>query len=251
MKLQNIQQPTSNIQHPMDARCGGHWMFDVGCWLLDVFQILLQSLSGTPIRKLSARALRCLLLWACLGGSFASSIRAGEAPPLQLLAVAPVSADGIFLPQIFSSAEPLPAVRLADAPAFGKNLVLTRARICELLAANAPGVGTNFSGPDAIKITRRTRTFSDSDLLGLLEEPVSARRNGKAPAGLHQGPRPTGTAAGSTVGLAAGAGRTAGARGHRDSIRGCHAGFHRPLHAAGGQRNARQLVGERQSVGVA
>ena len=152
----------------MDARCGGHWMFDVGCWLLDVFQILLQSLSGTPIRKLSARALRCLLLWACLGGSFASSIRAGEAPPLQLLAVAPVSADGIFLPQIFSSAEPLPAVRLADAPAFGKNLVLTRARICELLAANAPGVGTNFSGPDAIKITRRTRTFSDSDLLGLL-----------------------------------------------------------------------------------
>ena len=129
---------------------------------------LLQSLSGLPIKKLSARALPCLLLWACLGGGFTSNLRAGEAPPLQLLAVAPVSGDGIYLPQIFSSTQPLPAVRLADAPAFGKNLVLTRAQVCDLLDANAPSVGTNFSGPDAIKITRRARTLGEADILGLL-----------------------------------------------------------------------------------
>jgi flagella basal body P-ring formation protein FlgA len=109
-----------------------------------------------------------LLLWTCLGGGFTSKVRAGEAPPLQLLAVAPVSGDGIFLPQIFTSAQPLPAIRLADAPAFGKNLILTRAQVSGLLAAAAPGVGTNFSGPDAVSISRRARTFGESDLLGML-----------------------------------------------------------------------------------
>ena len=120
------------------------------------------------MKNLSARLLCWFLLWTCLGGGFTSNLRAGEAPPLQLLAVAPVGGDGIFLPQIFSSAQPLPAIRLADAPAFGKNLTLSRAQICELLAANAPGVGTNFSGPDAIKISRRARTLGESDILGML-----------------------------------------------------------------------------------
>jgi len=127
-----------------------------------------QALSVAPIKQVSARALLCLLVWACLGGGFTSKLRAGEAPPIQLLAVATVTGDGIFLPQIFTANEPLPAIRLADAPAFGKNVTLTRAQICNLLAANATSVGTNFSGPDAIKISRRTRTFSDSDMLGLL-----------------------------------------------------------------------------------
>lgn len=120
------------------------------------------------MRNLSAPLLRLVLLGACLGGGFTSNTSAGEAPPLQLLAVAPVSGDGIFLPQIFSSPQPLPAIRLADAPAFGKNLVLSRAQIGDLLAANAPGVGTNFSGPDAIKISRRSRTLGESDILGML-----------------------------------------------------------------------------------
>jgi len=121
-----------------------------------------------PMCQLSARLLGSLLLWTCLGGGFTSNLRAAEAPPLQLLAVAPVSGDGLFLPQLFSSAQPLPVVRLGDAPAFGKNLFLTRAQICDLLAANAPGVGTNFSGPDAIKIFRRARTLGESDILGML-----------------------------------------------------------------------------------
>ena len=120
------------------------------------------------MRQLSARSFCWLLPWTCLGGGFTSNISAGEAPPFQLIAVAPVSGDGVFLPQIFSSDQPLPAIRLCDAPAFGKNLILSRAQICDLLAANAPGVGTNFSGPDAIKISRRVRTLGESDILGLL-----------------------------------------------------------------------------------
>jgi flagella basal body P-ring formation protein FlgA len=127
-----------------------------------------QAVGILPMNRLSARLTSRLLLWACLGGSFTSNVRAGEAPPLQLLAVAPVSGDGIFLPQIFTSTEPLPAIRLADAPAFGKDLVLSRAQICDLLLANAPAVGTNFSGPDSIKVSRRSRTLGESDVLGLL-----------------------------------------------------------------------------------
>lgn len=127
-----------------------------------------QFFPNLPIKNLSARLICPLLLSACLGGGFTSNVRAGEAPSLQLLAVVPVSADGVFLPQIFSSTQPLPVIRLGDAPAFGKNLILTRAQICDLLAANAPGVGTNFSGPDAIKIYRRTRTLGESDILGML-----------------------------------------------------------------------------------
>jgi flagella basal body P-ring formation protein FlgA len=120
----------------------------------------------SPMGNLSARSL-CWLL-TCLGGGFTSNTSAGEAPPILLLAVAPVSGDGVFLPQIFSSAQPLPAIRLCDAPAFGRSLILTRAQLCDLLAANAPGVGTNFSGPDAVKISRRSRTLGESDILGLL-----------------------------------------------------------------------------------
>jgi flagella basal body P-ring formation protein FlgA len=168
MKLQNIQHPTSNIQQPLDALLWTHWMLDVGCWRLDIPKNLFQSWFFPPMRTLSAQSLGWLLLWACLGDSFALNTRAVEASPLQLLAVASVSGDGIFLPQIFSSAGPLPAIRLADAPAFGKSLVLTRAQLCDLLGANAPGVGTNFSGPDAIKISRRSRTLGESDVLGLL-----------------------------------------------------------------------------------
>src|SRR5581483_7278948 len=33
---ENIQHPTSNIQHPMNLRLPRHWMLDVGCWMLDV-----------------------------------------------------------------------------------------------------------------------------------------------------------------------------------------------------------------------
>jgi flagella basal body P-ring formation protein FlgA len=123
------------------------------------------------VRVLGSRPARWVcssLLWVCLGGGFPSNLRAGEAAPLQMLAAAPVSGDGIFLPQVFASALPLPDIRLGDAPAFGKTLTFTRAQICDLLATNAPGVGTNFSGPDAIKITRRVRTLGEPDILGML-----------------------------------------------------------------------------------
>jgi len=119
------------------------------------------------MKPFTATNLLTLLLFL-LGAGIACPLVAGEAAPLQLNAVASVSGDGVFLPQLFASTDPLPAVKLCDAPAFGKNLILTREKIAELLAVNSPGLGTNFSGADAIKISRRTRTFGESDMLGLL-----------------------------------------------------------------------------------
>jgi flagella basal body P-ring formation protein FlgA len=127
-----------------------------------------QSRRPRPIKDLLARKLRWLLLFTCLGVGFSSSLRASEATPLQLTAAAQVCGDGVFLPQLFQATQPLPAIRLCDAPAFGKNLVLTRAQIADLLAANAPDCGTNFSGADSVRISRRMRTLGESDMLGLL-----------------------------------------------------------------------------------
>ena len=119
------------------------------------------------MKTISATNLLILLL-LLHRGSFVPSAVADEAPLFQLNAVAPVSGDGVFLPQVFTSTAPLPAVRLCDAPAFGKNLILSREQIYELLATNAPAIGTNFSGADSVKISRRARTFSESDVLGLV-----------------------------------------------------------------------------------
>jgi hypothetical protein len=34
--MENIQHPTSNIEHPIGLRRATHWVLDVGCWMLDV-----------------------------------------------------------------------------------------------------------------------------------------------------------------------------------------------------------------------
>ena len=55
------KHPTSNIERPtsIDATAGSHWMFDVGCWMLDVLLLrarcalgLLCSDFGFPLRGL-------------------------------------------------------------------------------------------------------------------------------------------------------------------------------------------------------
>ena len=109
-----------------------------------------------------------VLLLANLCGVLLPVFAEETAATLELKAVAPVSGDGVFLPQLFVATSPLPAVRLCDSPAFGKNLILSREQIAALVASNAPSVGANFSGADEIKISRRARTLGESDILGLL-----------------------------------------------------------------------------------
>src|ERR1035437_7612001 len=61
--IRNIQQPTSNTQHPMLARLAvvGCWMLDVGCWMLDVGCWLLGSNQHAIERRKSRREDRLAL----------------------------------------------------------------------------------------------------------------------------------------------------------------------------------------------
>src|SRR5437773_366300 len=43
-RTSNIQHPTSNTQPPINGPIGNHWLFDVGCWVLDVFRRFMGSM---------------------------------------------------------------------------------------------------------------------------------------------------------------------------------------------------------------
>ena len=117
------------------------------------------------------RALRSLAVWQSVFlFSFAASLHSSDVvKSLQLTSFAQVDGEGVFLQQIVQSAAPLPTVRLCDSPAFGKELELTREQVSGLIATAAPGlVTTNWDGSDAIRITRRSREFTEDQLLSLL-----------------------------------------------------------------------------------
>src|SRR5205809_625786 len=39
-----VENPTSNTQPPSNGPIGNHWLFDVGCWVLDVFRRFMGSI---------------------------------------------------------------------------------------------------------------------------------------------------------------------------------------------------------------
>lgn len=117
------------------------------------------------------RILRSLGAWPFLFlFSFAASLHSSDVvKSFQLTSFAQVDGEGVYLQQIVQSPQPVPAVRLCDSPAFGKTLDLTRAQVNDLIAAAAPGLATtNWEGSDAVQITRRSREFSEDQLVALL-----------------------------------------------------------------------------------
>jgi flagellar basal body P-ring formation protein FlgA len=107
-----------------------------------------------------------LLLYACLRGSLAAATPSDGAPALLLLTNAQVDTEGIFLAQIVdAAAEPLPPVRLGDAPAFGQFLVLTRSHIAGLLLTQAPALASaTWQGAERVRITRRAHTLTEAEM---------------------------------------------------------------------------------------
>lgn len=93
--------------------------------------------------------------------------------PRSLQPGAEVSGEGVFLAQLLTPAEAvkLPHLRVADAPAVGQALVLTRAQVAALLDQAAPELATtNWAGPKEIRITRRTRPLAETELKELLTD---------------------------------------------------------------------------------
>lgn len=92
-----------------------------------------------------------------------------EAETLQLAPAVDVTGKGVFIQQIVKSAQPLPDLRLCDAPAVGAAIELSRSQINDLLATAAPAlVTTNWTGADTVRITRRSRTLNEADATALL-----------------------------------------------------------------------------------
>src|ERR1700744_673242 len=99
----------------------------------------------------------------------AGSAFAGESASFQLGDNAQADSSGIYLQQLVKSDQSVPALRLTDAPAFGKTMDLTRAQIKDLITAAAPGLSvSNWSGADSIEISRRSHTLSETATLSLL-----------------------------------------------------------------------------------
>ena len=110
-----------------------------------------------------------LLVPVLLAGGITGSLRAGELPLFQLAASAQVDSGGIYLQQLVKSDQPLPALRLGDAPAFGQTVDLTRAQLNDLLAAAAPSLQvTNWTGADSVEISRRSQVLTENEALALL-----------------------------------------------------------------------------------
>lgn len=100
----------------------------------------------------------------------ASRLMAADAPAsFQLDAAAQVDSSGIFLQQVVKSDQAVPALRLGDAPAFGRTLELTRAQIVDRLTAAAPTFAvSNWSGADSVQISRKDHQLGDTAALTLL-----------------------------------------------------------------------------------
>ena len=101
------------------------------------------------------------------------AVRAGtaEAATVSLFPVAQVDGEGVFLQQLVKTAQPLPALKLCAAPAFGKTTELSRAQLNTLIAAAAPDLAaTNWTGAESIRIARRAHEFSEAALRTLLTE---------------------------------------------------------------------------------
>ena len=112
-----------------------------------------------------------VFLFVCLCGGFVFPAQAVEPSNFQLLATAQTDSTGIYLNQIMDTREPLPALRLCDSPAFGKFAVFTREQIAGFLRdAGSDLVVTNWTGPETIRVNRRARTFTETDMVNLLTE---------------------------------------------------------------------------------
>ena len=125
----------------------------------------------TPPIQFSPRALFVLDAWRFgFAFFFAATLPSfAVAPALQLNSVAQVDRRRNFSPANRQSSQPLPAVKLCDAPAFGKTTELTRAQVNDLIAAAAPNLATtNWTGADSIRISRRSHEFSENEMLALL-----------------------------------------------------------------------------------
>jgi flagellar basal body P-ring formation protein FlgA len=123
------------------------------------------GLSPGAWRSVRWMAISCMVLVA----GVAAPVSGGEPLELQLRPAAEVDSEGIFLSQVVQTNLALPVVRLAEAPAFGKVAVLSRAQVSELVHTAVPDLGlTNWTGGASVRVSRRSRALPEAEVLQLL-----------------------------------------------------------------------------------
>lgn len=96
---------------------------------------------------------------------------AGQTASFSLQPAAAVTGEGVHLAQLVAADADvkLPHLRVADAPAVGQSLLLTRDQVAALLQKSAPElVPANWTGSAQVRVTRRTRQLGESELKELL-----------------------------------------------------------------------------------
>ena len=100
----------------------------------------------------------------------AQSLPANESASWPLTAQAQVDSQGIYLKNLVAPnfTQPIPEIRLADSPAWGRFTILTRAQITDLLAKQSPDLTPVWSGPERVRIIRRSRMLDETEIKQLL-----------------------------------------------------------------------------------
>lgn len=111
-----------------------------------------------------------LLVW------LASGLVVAAAETVSLRSAAQVDGEGVFLSQVLDYGSNAPALRLCDAPAFGKSSMLSRAQVGELAkTAGLESPLTNWTGAEAVRISRRSRTLAEAEVLQMLTTSVQTQ----------------------------------------------------------------------------
>ena len=109
--------------------------------------------------------------------SLADSRAAAPASALSLVPAVQVDSRGVFLDQVLTVVpeRDLPHVRVACAPAFGEGLTLTRDAVAAVLRDAVPSLdGLEWSGPETVQVSRRTRFLDEHELRLLLTAAAQA-----------------------------------------------------------------------------
>ncbi|MGO8697721.1 MAG: flagellar basal body P-ring formation chaperone FlgA [Limisphaerales bacterium] len=110
-------------------------------------------------------------VFALLLAAAAPAALAGGAASFALVPEAKVDSSGIFLSQIVRPppSATIPLLRLAPAPPLGQTTPLSRQQIIDLAKATAPELdSTNWTGPNAVRVSRRTRELDQAEVTDML-----------------------------------------------------------------------------------
>jgi flagella basal body P-ring formation protein FlgA len=110
-----------------------------------------------------------LVAFSAAGAETPQQTATNQSPAFQFRSTSQVDSDGVFLNQIATPPGELPHLRLCDSPAFGKSIVLKRSELNEMARVAGYEMSlTNWTGPDGIRITRRSRSLDEREALQLL-----------------------------------------------------------------------------------